>query len=176
MSPTCQRTKNPMAIVTPVSVFNGPLEFGIRAALLLTAAYPVALDVNRLVALDYLVVHSGDVPGGPPSLHAPSPMRAGELSIRRNLVEQGLQLLCSRGLVNRFFRIDGITYQANDLGSLYVASMSGAYFDSLRERAAWVIPITEGMEWPLLNELLSRTSDVWKSEFVDLDEASTTNK
>jgi hypothetical protein len=134
------------------------------------AAYPASLDLNRLVALDYLMVHSGDVPGGPTSLHAPSPLRAGELSIRRKLVEQGLQLLGSRGLLMRSFTEMGIHYCANDLTSLYVASMSGAYFHALRLRADWAFPTTAHMEWKEVNEFLRRASDVWKAEFIDLDE------
>ena len=38
--------------------FNGPLEAGIRAVALLGAAYPKAFDLQRLTALDYLLVRT----------------------------------------------------------------------------------------------------------------------
>lgn len=65
----------------------GPVEIGMRAAMVLANAYPDRLDLNRLVILDYIVVHSGDIPDGPPSLHPPTPLRAGEVSVRRGLLE-----------------------------------------------------------------------------------------
>ena len=44
--------------------FNGPLEAGMRAVAILAAAYPQTYDLQRLVAFDYLLVHTGDI-GGP---------------------------------------------------------------------------------------------------------------
>lgn len=81
--------------------FNTPLETGIRSLAILVAAHPVVCDLERLVEMDYLVVHSGDA-GGPDSLHAPLPMRAGELLVRRGLIEKGLLLMMSRGLCSEF--------------------------------------------------------------------------
>ena len=60
------------------SVFNSPVELGLRALMLLAESHPKPLDIQRLVILDYLLVHSGDLEGGPESLHPPSPLRAGE--------------------------------------------------------------------------------------------------
>src|SRR5258708_23016239 len=53
--------------------FNGPLEAGIRAVSILAAAFPQTYDLQRLVALDYLLVHTGDI-NGPDNLHPPTPM------------------------------------------------------------------------------------------------------
>ncbi|MCV5275801.1 threonine transporter, partial [Escherichia coli] len=53
--------------------FNSPLEAGIRAVSILGAAYPQTYDLQRLVAFDYLLVHTGDI-GGPDNLHPPTPM------------------------------------------------------------------------------------------------------
>ncbi|WP_306800327.1 ABC-three component system middle component 2 [Endozoicomonas sp. YOMI1] len=60
--------------------FNSPLETGVRSLAILVAAHPVAFDLERLVEMDYLVVHSGDA-DGPESIHAALPMRAGELLV-----------------------------------------------------------------------------------------------
>ena len=62
--------------------FNGPLEAGVRAVAVLSAAHPKAFDLQRLVAFDYLLVHTGDI-GGPDSLHPPTPMHSAELLVRR---------------------------------------------------------------------------------------------
>jgi len=165
-----------MATVTGIqsktpSVFNGPVEFGIRSALILVAAYPRALDLQRLLVLDYVIVHSGDLAGGPESLHAPSPMRAGEISLRRGLVEQGLQLLASRGLVKRTLDHNGILYQAEDLTNLYISSMRGNYFEALKIRSLWAVSLTEPMNDEAINRLRQQSTSAWKMEFVDLEDA-----
>ena len=80
------------------ATFNGPLEAGIRAVAILGAAYPQTYDLQRLVAFDYLLVHTGDI-GGPESLHPPTPLHSAELLVRRKLVEAALMLMMTRDLV-----------------------------------------------------------------------------
>jgi len=79
-------------------VYNTPLECGLRCAALLLAAYPTHCDLQRLVQYEYLLVHSGDVPEGPTSLHPAAPHRSGELLVRRALVERGILFMMSRNL------------------------------------------------------------------------------
>lgn len=71
------------------TLFNSPLETGVRAIVVLNAAYPRAFDVTEIAWFDHLVVHTGDI-GGPQSLHPDVPQRSGELLVRRRLVEDGL--------------------------------------------------------------------------------------
>ncbi len=123
------------------SPFNSPLETGVRSLIILTAAFPNPYGLQYLVFFDYLTVHSGDVDGieSPESLHAPLPMRAGELTVRRELIERGLFLMISRGLVRHLSSSEGFQYAATDDASAFLSMMSSPYILKLRERAAWVI-------------------------------------
>ena len=121
-----------------ISPFNSPLETGVRSLIILTAAFPQEQDLQHLVFFDYLTVHSGDVEG-PESLHAPIPMRLGELTVRRELIERGLFLMMSRGLVQHISSSDGFQYVATDNASAFLSMMSSPYILQLRERAEWVI-------------------------------------
>src|SRR3979411_2027900 len=80
----------------PISAapFNSALETGVRALAVLAEASPRALDLQELVYFDYLIVHSGDA-GGPTSLHPNTPLRNGELLVRRTIIEQGVLLMVS---------------------------------------------------------------------------------
>ena len=49
-----------MTQTTIIEPFNSPLEAGLRSTAILEAAYPERYDLQRLVQLDYLVVHSAD--------------------------------------------------------------------------------------------------------------------
>src|ERR1700712_1779461 len=96
------------------SAFSSPLETGIRSLGVLVASYPQSFDLQRLVVFDHLIVHTGDL-GGPASLHPRLPLRSAELIVRRGLVERGLMLMVSRGLLNRVVNEDGIAYCASEL-------------------------------------------------------------
>jgi hypothetical protein len=80
-------------------LFNSSLETGVRAVVVLDAAFPRAFDLSQLTWLDHLVVHTADI-GGPDSLHPDIPQRTGELLVRRRLVEDGLTLMRRLHLVD----------------------------------------------------------------------------
>lgn len=88
---------------------------------ILGAAYPQTYDLQRLVAFDYLLVHTADV-GGPDNLHPPTPMHSAELLVRRKLVEQALLLMMTRDLVDREIGSDGIKYVAGENAITFLSS------------------------------------------------------
>lgn len=157
-----------MADITQAILFNGPLEVGLRSLLLLMAAHPLSLDLQRLVILDYLLVHSGDLDGGPPSLHPPSPLRAGEVSIRRQLVQDGLLLFESKGLVARRFSEDGIHYVAEDLAPSVLDAYTSPYVRLLRDRADWAVERAADLADEQANALFGETLSRWRTEFIAL--------
>ena len=150
-----------------VEPFNSPLETGLRSLAILEAAFPNRYDLQRLVELDYLVVHSADV-GGPESLHAPLPLRAGELLVRRQLIEKGLLLMMSKGLVERLTLTTGIEYAAGDGASPYLASLSAPYTLRLRERAQWLVSNFDGISTEELRALIRRFFERWSSQFESI--------
>jgi hypothetical protein len=141
--------------------FNSTVEVGLRALAVLIASYPAAYGLRRLTILDYLVVHSDDAPEGPTSLHPRTPYRAGELLLRRGVLEQGLLLYQSRGLVERRFEPDGVFYAATDGAAAFLDVLNGRYVDTLRDRAAWVT----GRFAAVSDEALSDLVDVWIGEW-----------
>jgi len=150
--------------LSALSPFNTPFEAGVRSLCLLTEAYPIGLDLPTLVELDYLVVHSGDV-GGPPSLHAPVPLRSGEILVRRGLVESGLMLMISRSLVERSLRKDGLYFCATELSAPFVTSFTTRYNRELQERAAWAVNEFAEAEAGELRTRLSALFDNWSTQF-----------
>ena len=146
-----------------VTVFNSALETGVRALVILAANFPAALDLQRLVDFDYLVVHSGDV-NGPESLHPPLPMREGELLVRRKIIGSGISLMMSRGLVNRITGAEGIVYQATEYAKPFVDSMATSYMRELIDRANWVGETFGGMDTNELHNLISSFFDKWATQ------------
>lgn len=153
-----------MTETTPLSAFNSPLETGIRSLAILVAGYPNAFDLQRLVELDYLVVHSGDA-GGPESLHVPLPHRAGELLVRRGLIEKGLMLMISRGLVLRLPQQAGIEYSASENAAPFLATLSASYTGNLRNRAKWTVNRFNGIPTKEIRQITQRFFEPWSSQF-----------
>lgn len=119
--------------------FNTPLECGLRMLFVLDAANGRPSDLQRLVSYDYLLVHSGDVPGGPDSLHPAVPFRGSELLVKRDIVHAGLNQMFSRELLEKTFDVAGIMYRATDLTSAFIALMKSSYAVSLRRRSVWIV-------------------------------------
>ncbi len=147
-----------------IEPFNSPLETGLRSLSILEAAFPCPYDLQRLVEMDYLVVHSADV-GGPESLHAALPLRAGELLVRRQLIEKGLLLMMSKGLIDRRVASAGIEYAASDAASPYLASLTAPYTLQLRERAQWLVANFHKYSTEEIRSLIRHFFHRWSSEF-----------
>jgi len=150
------------------ALFNSPLETGIRSLTILAAAYPAAFDLERLIEMDYLVVHSGDA-DGPESLHAALPMRAGELLVRRGLIENGLLLMASRNLIQRIPAKDGFDYIAGDAAAPFLASLTATYSQRLKERALWAVERFTGVATSEIRQITHRLFDNWSSQFQAID-------
>jgi hypothetical protein len=152
---------------TAASPFNSPVEVGLRALAVLTAAHPAAHGLQRLTVLDYLVVHSDDAPYGPPGLHPQTPYRAGELLLRRGVLEAGLLLYQSRGLVERRFEPNGVFYAATDTAAAFLDVFVGRYVEALRERAGWVTERFADVSDEALSDLVRTWIGEWGAEFTE---------
>ena len=104
-----------LEIVYKPRPYNTPIESGLRMLYLLVEAYPQLLNLQRLVYYDYLLVHSGDIPNGPQSLHPATPFRGAEWIVRRKKLSDGLDLMFSKDLISKTFNSTGILYCATDL-------------------------------------------------------------
>ena len=144
--------------------FNSPLETGIRSLAILVAAHPFTFDLERLVEMDYLVVHSGDV-DGPQSLHAALPMRAGELLVRRGLIEKGLLLMASRNLIQQIPAEDGFNYVAGDAAAPFLTSLTSIYSQKLKKRAQWAVERFVDMTTSEIRQITHKVFENWSSQF-----------
>jgi len=154
------------AIESLASPFNGPVEVGLRVLMVLDEAFPQAFSLQRLVIYDYLIVHSDDVPGGPPGLHAKTPYRASELSARRPVVQSGLVLYQSRGLVEQRYEDRGLYFSASDRSSGFLDAFHSNYSGLLRRRAEWLVAAHSMLSDDEMNALVRSQCENWGTEFV----------
>jgi hypothetical protein len=153
-----------LASVRKPVTFNGALEAGLRAVAVLGAAHPRLFDIRRLVAYDYLLVHTGDI-GGPSSLHPPAPLHSAELLVRRKLVERALLLMMTRRLVEREFSAEGIMYRAGENAAPFLSALESEYLKALKERAAWIVGTLGDHNEVEFRAVMRRFFDRWVEEF-----------
>lgn len=148
-----------------VSPFNGPVEIGLRALCVLTTAFPAAYALQRLVVFDYLLVHSDDIEGGPEGLHPRTPHRGGEILVRRGVIQEGVTLFESRGLIERVYKNGGIFFAATDKSADFLDTLSTEYLTGLRERADWVVDRFGSIEDADLDAMVRDRIGTWGAEF-----------
>jgi hypothetical protein len=131
---------------------------------LLTSCFPRQLGLSKLVVLDHLVVHTGDI-DGPPSLHPKESSRAAELLVRRRLVESGLALMGTRSLITRHATPEGFRYKAGEEAGTFVDLLQSSYVIGLRGRADWLAQSIVLMSDEALNQLVHSRIDRWAPDF-----------
>ena len=154
----------PSAAPGRAQTFNGPLESGLRSLVLLTEAHPRDFDLQSMVVLDYLLLHTAQL-SGPDDLHPPVPFRSAEFLVRRGLVERGLLLMMTRGLVERQAGSDGIRYRASEAASPFLEALRQPYFAEIRIRARWISSIFGALDDAGIRAVLRRYVDRWAEEF-----------
>lgn len=152
---------------SPAHPFNSTLETGIRALVVLEAFYPRRCDLLEMTWLDHLVVHTGDLDGQdvPDSLHPDLPNRAGELLVRRQLVEKSLRLMQQVHLIDVFETEDGIQFCASDDAPSYLELLQVPYSMALKERAKWMAGRFSNLPTSEMRALIESRIGRWTAEF-----------
>lgn len=145
--------------------FNSPLEYGLRLLFVLDAAQGATCDLQRLIAYDYLLVHSGDVETGPDSLHPPVPFRGGELLVKREVLAAGLNQMVAKELLDRTFGVEGVGYRANDLTRAFLGLLKNSYAADLQWRARWLIETFGTYADDALERYMNEHVGLWGAEF-----------
>lgn len=145
------------------NLFSTPFEAGVRSVVILDSVSPKGLNLERLVALDHLIVHTEDLKG-PSSLHPPVKTRAAEMLVRRGLVERGIEMMMGRGLIERRATDFGIHYSAGEESSIFTHLLRSKYALALKERAGWLkaIALLEDNDF---NAVVSKQIENWALQF-----------
>jgi hypothetical protein len=146
--------------------FNSALETGIRALVLLEAFHPRRCDLTELTWFDHLVVHTADVgDGSPSSLHPDLPNRAGELLVRRRLVEYSLRLMHQVHMVDIDDTEDGIVYSASEEAPSFLDLLQAPYTMELKRRADWLAMRFADLSSGEIKAVVQNRIGRWTAEF-----------
>ncbi|MFZ1321131.1 MAG: ABC-three component system middle component 2 [Ignavibacteria bacterium] len=147
------------------NVFNSPLEIGLRVLYVLNELFPMGCDLQRLVYYDYLLIHSGDVPEGPKSIHPSIPHRSTEILVKRELLKKGLTLMNSKQLVETVFDSTGISFKASKLTRPFIEYNKSEYAKRLKEISVWLVKKFNNYSDDNLSLFIKNNLDIWGGEF-----------
>ena len=147
-------------------LFNSPLEVGTRAVVVLEHLRPEVVDLGQMILLDHAVVHAADF-GGPGSLHPSLPGRIGEVVVRRQVVEAGLDLMRRCHLIEVLPGASGFLYGASPEAAAYVELLETPYSVLLRRCADWVADLHRGRTATNFHDLVRERLGAWGEELGD---------
>jgi hypothetical protein len=127
---------------------------------------PRAVELNRLTAMDYLVVRTS-VLDGPADLHPPTPIMSPVTQVRRKSVQFAVALMMSRGLVEQVIDESGILFQAGDNAEFFVTALQTPYLRQLYKRAEWLAGYFQDYNDEAFDDLMRNLLTNWVSEFQD---------
>lgn len=153
-----------------VTALNGALEVGLRALIVLDALFPRRTDIGRLVLYDYCLLHSVDF-GGPESVHPEVRLRSGELGIKRESLEAGLEVMIRSGLAILTSSADGVVFGATEETGPFIDLLQSVHARDLRDRAAWVVATFGDLDESAFRRETQSVVSGWEAEFEFSEEA-----
>lgn len=128
-----------MKNIKNINPFNNSVEAGLRILTILNEAFPKSFDLQNLIYLDYLTIHSADIDKTMKSLHPAVPYRSGEIMVRSSIIENGLNLFVTKNLIEKLYNSNGIEYKATENAMPFLESLEEMYSVNLQEKANWAI-------------------------------------
>ena len=125
--------------INKINPFNNNVETGLRMLCILNESFPKSFDLQKLIYLDYLTVHSGDIDKTVKSIHPSVPYRIGEIFVRRSIIQDGLNLFIKKNLIQKVYTNSGIFYKASENSTPFLEVLEEDYFKKLKKSAKWSI-------------------------------------
>lgn len=148
-----------------IRLFNTPVEYGLRALFILSSMAPRKADLQRLIYLDYLVLHISDVDPDQISLHPSYPHRSGEILVKRERLKNGLLIMKSRQLLSIKFDGAGITYSSNSLTYRFLEYLTSDYAVQLKNSSDFVTNKFATYTDSQLDKYMKQNLELWGGEF-----------
>lgn len=140
---------------------------------MLNASQNTPMDLQRIVAYDYLMVHSGDIESGPCSLHPSVPHRGTELLVKRGAIHAGLNIMLAKELIQIDFVPQGFQYRNTNLTDSFIQLLKSTYAAELEKRADWVAHHFSVYSDAELDAYVTQNIGRWGAEFDMLNAIDT---
>jgi hypothetical protein len=153
--------------IDKITLFNSPLESGLRTLFILAKVYPRSLDTQRLIYYNYLALHTGDFSEEVESLHPAIPNRSCQIIIQREVIQEGLHLLQAKELIAIKYNKTGVNFLANKSAINFIEYFRSEYSQELINRIDLVIKKFNNLTDKQLDSFIKNNLTNWGSEFIE---------
>lgn len=145
-------------------LFNTEIETSIRLLVLITAIDGHA-DLQKMIYMDFLVLHYGNIDKGSKSLHPANPYHVTEVYSRRELIKSSVNILLRKGLIDIHLSHEGIGYSKNSLSRSFLELFESDYFIELEANVELVTAKFKGYSTSELKSYFDQNLHSWEDEF-----------
>jgi len=147
-----------------IKIFNSPEEVGMRVLFILNVCGK-RMSSQRIMYYDYFALHFNDIDDAYESLHPGNPNHSSEIAVRRVAVNNGLNLMISKGLINIKYSKTGIYYQKNQLTTSFAALFQNGYVDQLKKYIETVDETFSSYSDKQIYKYIDKNIGSWAGEF-----------
>ncbi|WP_273320570.1 ABC-three component system middle component 2 [Vallitalea guaymasensis] len=145
-------------------LFNTEIETSIR---LLTVISQIdgCVDLQKLIYMDFLILHYGNIDKKSVSLHPANPYHVTEIFSRRELIKSSVSILLKKGLIDLHMSDKGIEYSRNGLSNPFLKLFDSDYFLELKENVEIVVSNYGNYTTTDLTNFIKNNIYTWEDEF-----------
>lgn len=147
-----------------IKIFNSPEEVGVRILFILDVCGN-RMSSQRIMYYDYFALHLNDIDDNYDSLHPDNPNHSSEIAVRREKINQGLNLMISKGLLNVKYSKTGIYYQKNQLTSSFIELFQNGYSNRLKQNITIVDKLFREYSDNKIYKYVNKNIGSWVGEF-----------
>lgn len=123
--------------------------------------------MDKLIYLDYFLIHAGDVSKEQKSIHPKYPFRSTEIVVKRELLTNALRLLVGRELIQIEFTVTGVLYRITNIGCKAIEYFESDYANKISQVSSWVYSTYHSYTEEQLSEVIHANIQKWGSEFAN---------
>ncbi|KAF6583124.1 ABC-three component system middle component 2 [Paenibacillus sp. EKM211P] len=147
-----------------IKIFNSPEEVGTRILFILSLC-DKRMSSQRIMYYDYFVLHLNDIDNSYGSLHPDNPNHSSEIAVRRGIVNKGITLMLSKGLLDVKYTKTGIYYKKNNITDPFVSLFSNGYVEHLKKNIAVVNEKFSNYSDTQIYRYINKNIGSWTGEF-----------
>jgi hypothetical protein len=149
------------------NIFNSKVDVGLRLLFLLSEINK-PLDLQSIIYLDYLMLHSGEISSAPESMHTTTKIGSGEILVKRDVTKSALIMMHQNQLIDVKFLDSGVYYSPNKLTKVFIKkSFISDYSTELKVRAKWIKKKFYKYDEEKLKDYIDKNVSKWDVEFTE---------
>lgn len=145
-------------------LFNTEIETSIRLLTLVSQVDGCA-DLQKLIYMDFLTLHYGNIDDRSVSLHPANPYHVTEVYSRRELIKSSINILLRKGLINLHMSDKGIEYSRNHLSLPFLKMFESDYYYELKKNVNLVVTNFGNISTVDLKRYFDKNIHSWEDEF-----------